>query len=523
MLSAPKEKLLICVSAQQATAAHWRGRRITRMESFPSSGQGLANFREFLAPHPDTPVFMLADVAEEDYRFETLPHCLGAERRQMLSRKLKQHYRGTPYVGAWLQRRETGRRRDDRYLFCALTNPDLIDEWLSVIHGQELPLAGVYLLPMISAGLADRLRAKTPNLLVAARHAEGLRLTFLRNGLFGSSRLARGDASRNTDLTRFYLSEISNTRLYLHALRTAALDEPLTVLLIDRDDELEAIAAAIVQENPAVTCIRAGSTEICARLGITAAHLAASPDALPLQLLGLDARAGNVAPAVATRGYGRYRARRALYATCAAIATASLMWSGMNGWRAYGIHARADEVAASVRTEEVRYQRITAALPPAPVSGEVMKRAVEVSRALRENARFPLPVMTAVSHALQASPDIVLREFGWTYSNAEIRKGHDTPVTAAATPPGTAPLARRQSAYLQGEIRPFRGDYRAAITSIEALAGRLRQDPHVAEVRATKMPLDVSPNAILSGNTLDPGSELASAEFELLIVYKPRA
>jgi hypothetical protein len=37
------------------------------------------------------------------------------------------------------------------------------------------------------------------------------------------------------------------------------------------------------------------------------------------------------------------------------------------------------------------------------------------------------------------------------------------------------------------------------------------------------MPLDVTPNAVLSGNTLDSREESAIAEFELLIVYKPRA
>jgi hypothetical protein len=522
MLFASTEKLLICVSAQQATAAHWRGGRIARIESFPNSDQGLADFREFLAPHPGTPVFMLADVAEEDYRFETLPHCVGAERRQMLSRKLKQHYRNTPYIGAWLQGRDTGKRRDDRYLFSALLNPDLIDEWLSVVHGQELPLAGVYLLPMVGAGLPDRLQVKTPNLLMATRHAEGLRLTFFRDRRFGSSRLSREEAS-NADLTRLYLSEISNTRLYLHALRTATLDEPLTVLLIDHSDELEPIAAAIVQDNPALTCIRAGRAELCTKLGISPALLRASPDALHLQLLGLHAHVGNIAPAVATRGYERYRARRAIHATCAAIATVGVLGSAMNGWMTYGIHTREDEVAATIRTEEVRYQQITAQLPPTPVSGEAMKRAIEASRALRENARTPLPMMAAISRALQASPDIVLREFGWSHSNAEIQKGRDAPVTAPATSPGASPPGRKQSAYLQGEIRSFRGDYRTATASIEALARRLRENPHVAEVRATKMPLDVSPNAILSGNTLDPGSAAATAEFELLIVYKPNA
>jgi len=44
----------------------------------------------------------------------------------------------------------------------------------------------------------------------------------------------------------------------------------------------------------------------------------------------------------------------------------------------------------------------------------------------------------------------------------------------------------------------------------------------VAEVRTTKMPLNVSSKAVLSGNTLDSRAEAGTAEFELVIVLKPR-
>src|SRR5687768_3192386 len=229
----------------------------------------------------------MADAVEEDYRFDTLPHSFGSERAQMVARKLKQHYRNTPYMGAWLQGREEGKRKDDRFLFSALTNPDIVAEWVRVIAAQELPLAALYLLPMVSTGLLDKLQVKTPNLLVAAQHTGGLRLTFFRDRQFRLSRLTRGDGSKTTDPVRLFAGEISNTRLYLHALRTATLDEHLTVLLLDRNDELEEVAATIVQDNPALDCVRVGRAELATRLGMEERLLAATPDAMYLQLLGL--------------------------------------------------------------------------------------------------------------------------------------------------------------------------------------------------------------------------------------------
>ena len=230
----------------------------------------------------------MVDAVEEDYRFETLPHSFGADRAQMVARKLKQHYRNTPYIGAWLQGRDQDKRRDDRYLFAALTNPDIVTDWLRIVTGQELPLAGVYLLPMVSAGLLDRLQVKLPNLLLAAQHTGGLRLTFFRDRQFRLSRLTRGDSLKTPDPVRLFAGEIANTRLYLHALRTATLDEHLTVLLLDRNDDLQEVAETIIQDNPSVDCVRVTRAELASRLNMDAQLLGTSPDALYLQLLGLQ-------------------------------------------------------------------------------------------------------------------------------------------------------------------------------------------------------------------------------------------
>jgi len=520
-----REKLLICVSAQQATAAHWRGGKIARLEEFAHDERGLGAFRDFLASYSNLPAFLMVDAVEEDYRLETLPHSWGSERAQMVTRKLKQHYRNTPFIGAWLQGREADKRRDDRYLFSALTNPDILADWLRLIGVQELPLAAVYLLPMVSVGLLEKLQVKSPNLLIAAQHSGGLRLTFFRDGQFRLSRLTRGDGSKAIDPVRLFAGEISNTRLYLHALRTATLDEHLTVLLLDRNDELQDVAAAIMHEHPALDCVRVGRAELATRLGMDQPLLASTPDALYLQLLGSKPPAGNIAPVSATVGYRRYRARRGIYVACAGVAATAMLWTGTNAWRAYGISSEATEIAQEISRQDAQYQQITRAFPPAPTNGENLKRAVEVAKAIRESSRDPIPMMALVSEALQSSPEIFLREFGWRYGMSVMDNKAGEAAAAAASPkspPGAPPPQRVQSAYVSGEIRPFRGDYRAAIDSIHALASRLRQHPSVAEVRTTKMPLNVSPTAVLSGNTLESRAETRTAEFELVIVLKPK-
>jgi len=281
------DKLLIGIAAEGVTVADWRGNRIVECRTFADNEAGHADFKDYLTQFANVPVHILVDAVEEDYRFETLPHASGRDRADMVARKIKQHYRNTPYTAAVLLGRDTDKRRDDRWLFSALTNPELIADWLQSVAARGLPVAGIYLLPLVNAELLEKLDAKATNTLIVAQHASGLRLTFFHDRRFRLSRLTRGDGGRPENRARYFTEEISNTRLYLHALRTMTLDEHLTVLLIDRSDELQEVAAGVARDNPSLECVRLDRRELIARLGIDATLLDASPYAVYLHLLGL--------------------------------------------------------------------------------------------------------------------------------------------------------------------------------------------------------------------------------------------
>src|SRR5215813_4670648 len=503
------DKLLVGVGAHGATVARWRNRLVDCHE-FANDDAGHAAFKEYLAATPDIPAYILIDAVEEDYRFETLPHAYGSDRAQMSARKLRQHYRNTPYLTAWRLGRDTGKRRDDRYLFSALTNPDLVGVWLDAIVARGLPVAGLYLLPLVSAALPEKLNLTSTNLLVVAQHSVGLRLTFFRDRQFRLSRLTRGEGSKVENRARYFGEEISNTRLYLHALRTLTLDEHLTVVLLDRTDELAEVAQGIARENPSLECIRLGRRDLAARLGIAESLLDGSPHVLYLHLLGLKTPASNLAPSGLTVGYQRYRARRAIYAACGALAAAGILWTGANLYRVFALQGETEEASNQTAQLAARYQEVTRQFPAAPTSAENLRKTVEIAQKLRESVRTPEMAMALVSRALEDSPHIVVREFGWKYGTSDITAERSSGAAERPAPPPAQPgsptaptLFRRQSALIEGEIRPFRGDYRAAIADINAFAARLGKEPAVAEVRVVKLPLNVNPTLSLAGNTLD--------------------
>ncbi|RPJ46230.1 MAG: hypothetical protein EHM16_10065 [Betaproteobacteria bacterium] len=514
-------KLLLCISVNGATAARWKRGRLHDCEVFTNDDAGIAAFREFAAGSRGAPAFIIVDAVEEDYRFETLPHATGSDRAQMVERKLRQYYRGSPYSAASLIGRDSSKRRDDRFLFSALTNPEVVTPWLNALVEAELPIGGVYLLPMVIPRLVSVLENKSDNLLLVAAHPAGLRLTFFREGAFRLSRLSRVDAAAGAH-GRALIDEISNTRLYLHALRAATLDEPVTVVLLDHADRLEAITRAIGEDNPGLSCTRLGRNDIAARLKLDPALIGISPATIYLHLLGAKSPGSNLASPATTATYRRYQARRQLFAASAIAASIGVVVSGFNLSQQLAVRSSTEETARRTAQVNAEYQAATRQFPAAPTTADNLKKATELAQQLRTSATTPERFFGIVGRALAPSPEITLVELGWQHRAAEFEPG------AAAT--GTAPAGRaaesvvagprKQSGLVAGQVRDFKGDFRRAIAAINALAERLRNDPAVDSVRIVQLPLNVSSTLSLSGNTSDNPAQAGNADFKLVLVLK---
>ncbi len=512
-------KFLLSISVNGATAARWKGGRLHDCESFANDDQGLARFRDYAAASAGTPAFMIVDAVEEDYRLETLPHASGSDRAQMVERKLRQYYRSSPYCAASLIGRDSSKRRDDRFLFSALTNPEIVAPWLSALVNAGLPVGGIYLLPMVMSEMVNVLDVKSTNLLLVASHPAGVRLTFFREGDFRLSRLSRGEAAGASG--RAIVDEISNTRLYLHALRAATLDEPVDVFLLDHADRLGETVKLIGDDNASLHCTRLGRGDLAARLKVDPLQIEISPAVLYLQLLGTRIPDNNLASAAVTAEYRRYQSRRRLVMASAGVAAIGIAWCGFNLSQQFALD---DEAATTVqRTARVNadYQAATGKFPYAPTTADNLKKAAELADRLRASAITPERFFQIISSALAPSPEIILTSIDWQHGIAEFEAGSAAAGTPAPAPQAPGPATgRKQSGLIAGQVRDFRGDFRAAIDSINAMAERLRNDPGVASVRVVQLPLNVSPTLALSGNTSDNPAQAGNAEFKLVLVLK---
>ena len=160
-----------------------QGRRIAARREFAVSGAGIAEFEHHFARQQVASTHFFVDVADEDFRLDTIPHVGGSDRAAVLGRKLQQIFRNTPYRYAQMQGREAEGRRDDRVLYTAVTNPESLRPWLEVLDRLKAPLEGVYSAAVFSSVLLQELDLDFPHtLLVTFTPGEAMRQTYFKGG-----------------------------------------------------------------------------------------------------------------------------------------------------------------------------------------------------------------------------------------------------------------------------------------------------------------------------------------------------
>ena len=295
-------KIVICLSSNKATVGLWRLGSLSTCSNYPDNPSGLDDFRAFVSNQPNTPVYVIVDAVEEDFRQETMPHTFSGQQQKMVERKLNQLYRNTSYRSALFAGREPDKRRDDRLLFMALTNPDIITPWLKVLEELKAPLVGVYLLPVISQLLVKALRLKQDNLLLMTREGAGTRQSFFFQGHLRASRLTPMAGLNEREIVKFYEAETEKTQLYLFSQNLIGRETKLH-LVFPTTDEVDPRLADHLEASQDVTCEVIPAQALAKQLGLAKEKIRQYPDLIFMHLLARQPVKGNLAPRRQIRQY----------------------------------------------------------------------------------------------------------------------------------------------------------------------------------------------------------------------------
>lgn len=510
----------LLLGAHKATVYHWHKGEIGSSYIFDANEEGREQFSRYLHETAKTPLTIIVDVFEEEYRHDTIPHVFGPDRAALVDRKQDRLFRDTPYRFFKVQGREESGRKDDRILLSAVTNPNLLAPWIAMLDQNKVPLSGIQSLPMFSDKVLDLVEDKPDHaLIVSLQSISGLRQTFFSNGEFQISRLIQMPRYGTQPYAPYISDEVEKIRRYLNSLRVMSEDQSLDIYFLATGELLNELKETHSDEG-GIRYHLIDNNELLKNARSSQSTSTPFSD-LVYVLQVLKNKPENCYASQTDMRYAVMRKMRyGMLLASMLLVLGSVGWGGYQFFSGIGLKQQSIAALNKFNFYTARYQMAKERLQKTPVEPVDLKTAVELADKLSEYKTSPLSTVKVISGSLNKFTQLKLRNVLWESSsdpNVEQDEG-----SAVQNDLGFSTVSTTETGYkfyqigiFNGYIDPFNGNYRMAINTINEFVEHLRTQKNVHDVSILSLPLDVSSEASMQGTTQVESKE---ANFSVRIV-----
>lgn len=494
-----KNRVLLFLSANQFQARIWRDGGLDRAQTFPDNQEGREQFGAFLRT-TRSPVFLLTDLIEEDFRHETVLHLRGRERAEQVQRKFEQFYRNTPFRQAALHQRQSEGRHDDEMLFSALTNPALVQTWLDIMLQQHVPLAGIYSAPGISKPLVEHIHADHV-LLLSWEKGAGLRQTYFNEKRLYLSRLT--PVGEDQSFCDVIATEAVRTQQYLKSLSLLPLGQTLQVHIICNVEDRRELQSKLLEAGD-ISYAYLDIQKLGEEIGSKDVYPDSDATGLLLHLLATKPPASHYANAEHIHYFNLWRSNKRLLWLSVATATAAIMLSLLNLWQGSSFNNERTKLDHQAQKLTQRTREIIQAFPAQLAPAADMKSVVTSLRKLDSFSPPPEEVWAGLGATLQEFPRLRIDHLSWQTGSGRAAKQN-----AGFSP--TASVIR-----INGQLEDWDDGYRNSLNYLDRFQQALQQRHY--RVVASKLPLDISSSGSIADNALEGDGN--PANFSLRLIWE---
>ena len=507
------DRRLVLLEASHLTAWQWRFGHLHREGEFLADEHGLDAFGEYLRRHGASVFHLLADVAEEGFQIGDVPHVTGRDRVDLIARKLGQYFHGTHLSAAFPLGREKSGRRDEKWLFSALTQPRLFSPWLEVMRRTGPRLAGIFSMPqmveILSVSFVTRKAVGYRNFLFISLTHGGLRQTFIEDGHLHFSRLTPLSIHAIDEAATASIVEAEKIHHYLSGQRQIARGTRLPILLFIHPDHMETFKNRCRDTSE----LHFEFVDLVAEA--THGGLGTPPrnsycEELFLHLLIRQTPCRQFAPPEECRHYQLWRIHFGMTCISLGALVSALLFAVWQGYETDTLLRETERVRGEVADGQRRHDAIRKALPDVSLSTENLRVLISRHEALLKRGVGPEPMYIDLGRALRDSPRIELTRLDWRLAN---RSGE----TSASGGDIAGPFGILE---IFGQLPiDLAYDHRVHRDTIDAFVDQLRTGPDIHEVRVLSRPLEVESDKLLR-SPVDVARQAEAPKFSLRIVRR---
>jgi len=517
-------KRLFYFTGYRLSVLHWKGRRLIGSSSFEPTETGLAQFRNYLLHTENISSKFLVDVIEEDFRNEKIPHVGSKDRRSVVTRLIDRYYRSSQdYCYSEVIGREKSSRKDDIVLLGAMTNPQLILPWITILDECEVPLSGIWTLPIISKKLLKTIKATSGVVLLVSQQVNSnIRQTLFRDGKVISSRqsIINQDISDISGIGKLAAPEVDRTIEFLRAQNLIATNEVIHLHILGSSEQLLSLQQSF-KTNEQQTVHIHPIAEVQKKLGLTGVKEIFSNEIFSWLCLSGGFSASHYGAPRTFRRYHNKLASMVLYMACLLVVIAGVIQTESNISNAIEYEKSITLLKQQEKNYKELYSKKFKDYEEVFQNAGVMNSAVSLAERIKSNGTTsPLDFLIALSNILSQPGvgTVHIDKIEWQAINIDEQNKKQDIANF------TAQIPVKHGAVVTGRIIESEHDYRKSVDRIQAIINYLKINPRIENVETLKMPVDLRPESNFSTesgiDTAQRSDRGQSGVFSLKIIMK---
>lgn len=484
-------KRLFYFTGYRLSVLHWKGKHLVGTSSFEPTESGLDKFRSYLLQTENIPGKFLVDVIEEDFRNERIPHVGRKDRSAVINRLVDRFYRSSKnYCYSEVIGREKTGRKDDIVLLGAMTNPQLIQPWITILDECEVPLSGIWTLPLISKNLLKTIKATSGVVLLVSQQVNSnVRQTLFRDGKLVSSRqsIINQDINDISGIGVLAAPEVKRTIEFLRAQGSIQLDEVINLHVLGSDEQLLSLQQSFKEHDLQTVNIHPIS-EIQKKLGLKGVSEKFSDGIFSWFCVQKSIAVSHYGESSTFNRYHNILAATALYAASLLVVIVGVLLAESNITRAIEYERSISLLEQQENSYKELYSKKFEDFEDVFQNAGVMNSAVGLAdRIKRNSATSPLDFMINLSNVLSQHKERNLRidKIEWQAINLNEKKHKIQKANF------TGKLPVKHDAIVTGRIDIPENNYRASVDYIQRIIESLKKSPRIESVEALVMPVDL--------------------------------
>jgi len=370
------------------------------------------------------PIYCLLDSIHEEYRSVVLPHVFGKDKKNLIARKMRRLFENKSYTYAVTQGRETFGRRDDKMLFTALNNAEVLELWINTLKNNKILLAGIYSVPLLSENLLNYL-PKTPyTLLVAptpqisAHSPLGLRQSFFAHQKIQLSRLIPMDAQQASDYAKNLITQVIKMQDYLSNAQLLPQTHILSVIVLAEPQYLVELAQYLqLRKLPTLHIQIVDIQDFAYQLGIPSTVETVHLNTLLAYQLSRYSFKNHYAKPDETRHFFHSKLRRAMTIITVILPLIAIGFGGMIVYEAEQFRKNAQAIQEKFKDRQVVLEKRYGSLKNSETEIQYIKNVVDTGIYINQRHIAPRKILEKIGGILMAYPELKIETLTWSMAN----------------------------------------------------------------------------------------------------------